>query len=113
MSPTTVDGSFEVGERRAVRHWILAWLGAPILGIVNGRHTVGFETVFGHWVERESWSTVLEQYDLRAGNVWVGLPAGMVVGPELARRLSARQRGPQTLAHDRSKPDPPVKAAPR
>lgn len=31
--------------------------------------TVGFETVFGRWVEGESWSTVLEQYDVRAGNV--------------------------------------------
>ena len=73
--------------------------------------TVGFETVFGHWVEGESWSTLLEQYDVRAGNVWVVVPAGMVVGPELARRLSARQRGRQTLAHDRSNSDPPVKAA--
>ena len=76
-------------------------------------HTVAFETVFGHWVEGESWSTVLEQYDVRTGNVWVVVPAAIVVGPDLARRLSARQRGRQTLAHDRSKSDPPVKAAPR
>lgn len=168
MSRTTVDGSFAVGEHRVVRRWILAWLGAPILGIVNGATrealykdaagekaagvistgtllgllagymsllerrwplnggrealsvgagwaalTIAFETAFGRWVEGESWSTVLEQYDVRAGNAWAVVPAAIAVGPELARRLSARQRGRQILAHERSEFDRSAKAAPQ
>jgi hypothetical protein len=151
MNRATVQRSCAVGDRRAVRRWILAWLGAPILGIVNGATretlyegavgekaagvistgtllgllagymwllerrwpldgrrealsvgaawailTVGFETVFGRWVEGESWSTVLEQYDVRAGNAWAVVPASILVGPELARRFATGQ-------HERAK----------
>ena len=53
--------------------------------------TVLFESAFGHWVEGESWSTVLEHYDVTAGNAWLVVPAAMVVGPELVRRLEARE----------------------
>lgn len=129
-----------------MKRWIVAWLGAPILGILNGGTrdvlyeealgekaagivstgtllallgaymwilqrrwplktepealsvgaawaglTVLFESAFGHWVEGESWSTVLEHYDVTAGNAWLVVPAAMVVGPELVRRLEARE----------------------
>lgn len=131
-----------------MKRWILAWAGAPVLGVVNGgtrdalyadalgddaanlvstgtllallagyvwllerrwplasRHealtvgaawaalTVAFESSFGHWVEGESWSAVLENYDVSAGKFWIVVPAAMLVGPELARRLAARERG--------------------
>lgn len=129
-----------------MKRWIVAWLGAPILGILNGGTrdvlyeealgekaagivstgtllallgaymwilqrrwplktepealsvgaawaglTVLFESAFGHWVEGESWSTVLEHYDVTAGNAWLVVPAAMVVGPEIVRRLEARE----------------------
>lgn len=129
-----------------MKRWILAWLGAPVLGIVNGgarealyEEAVGekaagvistgtllallvgymwllegrwplrsrrealsvgvswaalavlFESAFGHWVEGESWPTVFEQYDVTAGNAWVVIPLAMAAGPELVRRLAARQ----------------------
>ena len=48
--------------------------------------TVAFEFAFGRWVGGESWSALLENYDVRAGKVWVLIPAAMVGGPELARR---------------------------
>ena len=127
-----------------MKRWILAWIGAPILGIVNGgtrellykgalgekaagivstgtllallasymwllqrrwplaserealsvgaawaAMTVLFESAFGHWVEGESWSKVLEQYDVTAGNPWIVVPISMLVGPEVVRRLTA------------------------
>lgn len=130
-----------------MKRWILAWVGAPVLAIVNGgtRDTlyadavgedaagvistgtllallggyiwllqrrwplgsrrealsvgaiwatlaVGFEFGFGHWVEGDSWSTLLANYDVTAGKVWVLVPAALVVGPELVRRLAARER---------------------
>jgi hypothetical protein len=129
-----------------MKRWVLAWIGAPILGIVNGGTrdalyeeaigeeaagiistgtllallagymwllerrwplgserealsvgaawaalTVAFESAFGHWVEGESWSTVLEHYDVTAGNAWIVVPAAMAAGPELMRRLSTRE----------------------
>ena len=54
---------------------------------------MGFEFGFGHWVEGDSWSTLLANYDVTAGKVWVLVPAALVVGPELVRRLAARERG--------------------
>jgi hypothetical protein len=133
-----------------VTRWILAWLGAPVLGIVNGGArdalyeeaigenaagvvstgtllallagymwllerrwplrsqrealsvgaawaalTVLFESAFGHWVEGESWSVVLEHYDVTEGNAWIVVPLAMAAGPELMRRLAARD-----TAHD-------------
>jgi hypothetical protein len=129
-----------------MRRWILAWMGAPVLGILNGGTrdalyeeavgenaagiistgtllgllagymwllqrrwplegqrdalsvgaawavlTVAFESAFGHWVEGESWSTVLEHYDVTAGKAWIVVPAAMALGPEVMRRLSAHE----------------------
>lgn len=51
--------------------------------------TVAFEFGFGHWVAGDSWSSLLENYDVPAGKVWVLVPAGMAVGPELARLTSS------------------------
>jgi hypothetical protein len=128
-----------------MKRWILAWLGAPVIGIVNGGTrdalyeeavgekvagvlstgtllallagymwllerrwplrsgrealsvgvswaalTVLFESAFGHWVEGESWSAVFAHYDVRAGNAWIVIPVAMAAGPELVRRLAAR-----------------------
>lgn len=128
--------------------WLLAWLGGPVLGILNGGArdalyeeavgeqaanvvstgtllallagymwllerrwplrtrrealtvgaawavlTVLFEAGFGRWVEGEPWSAVLEQYDVTAGNAWIVVPAAMAAGPELVRRLAARDAG--------------------
>lgn len=132
-----------------MKRWILAWLGGPVLGIVNGGTrelvyeealgekaagivstgtllallggymcllerrwplenqrealtvgagwaalTVVFESAFGHWVEGESWTSVLENYDVTAGKAWIVVPAAMVVGPELARRAAAHEARP-------------------
>lgn len=134
-----------------MKRWILAWLGAPVLGIVNGgardalyeetigekaagvvstgtllallagymwlleRHwplrsqgealsvgaawaalTVLFESAFGHWVEGESWSVVLEHYDVTEGNAWIVVPLAMTAGPELMRRLAAHNTARET-----------------
>ena len=130
------------------KRWILAWVGASVLGVVNGAArdatyadavgedaagvistgtllgllagyvwllqrrwpletrrealsvgaawgalTVAFEFGFGHWVAGDSWPTLLEAYDVTEGKVWILVPAAMVAGPELARRLSARELG--------------------
>jgi hypothetical protein len=43
--------------------------------------TVVFEFAFGHWVDGDSWSALLENYDVRAGKVWSLVPTAMAVGP--------------------------------
>ena len=129
------------------KRWILAWVGAAVLGVANGvsrekiyadavgddaahvistgtllallagyiwllerrwplgsrrealsvgaawaAMTVAFEFGFGHWVDGDSWSALVENYDVSAGRVWILVPAAMGAGPELARRLAARER---------------------
>ena len=133
---------------RGSRRWILAWLGASVIGVANGASreafyadtvgddeahlistvtllallsgyiwalqrrwplrsrrealtvgavwaalTVAFEFGFGHWVDGDSWSSLLENYDVTAGRVWIAVPAAMAAGPELARQLAAGERG--------------------
>jgi hypothetical protein len=53
---------------------------------------VAFEFAFGRWVEGDSWSTLLGNYDVTAGKIWILVPAAMLAAPELARRLAARER---------------------
>lgn len=50
--------------------------------------TVAFEFGFGHWVAGDSWSALLENYDVSTGKIWVLVPGAMACGPELARRLT-------------------------
>ena len=50
--------------------------------------TVAFEFAFGYWIDGDSWSELLENYDVTAGKLWALIPASMVAGPELARRLA-------------------------
>lgn len=128
-----------------MKRWMLAWVGAPLLAIVNGgvremlykdplgedaagavstatllallglyiwlleqrwplrgqrdaltigaawaALAVGFEFGFGHWVEGDSWSTLLANYDVTAGKTWVAVPLAIIALPELARRLATR-----------------------
>ena len=58
--------------------------------------TVLFESAFGHWVEGESWSVVLEHYDVTEGNAWIVVPLAMTAGPELMRRLAAHNTARET-----------------
>jgi len=43
--------------------------------------TVAFEFLFGHYVAGNSWSSILEQYDLLAGYVWIFIPLTVLVAP--------------------------------
>jgi hypothetical protein len=63
---------------------------AARVGAAWGALTVAFEFGFGHWVAGDSWSELLENYDVTAGRVWILVPAAMVAGPELARRAGGR-----------------------
>jgi hypothetical protein len=54
--------------------------------------TVAFEFGFGHWVDGDSWSALLENYDITARKIWVLVPIAMATGPDLARRLTRSEQ---------------------
>jgi hypothetical protein len=53
--------------------------------------TVGFESGFGHYVAKQSWTTLREDYDLRHGRLWPLVLVATAVAPAAAR--AARLRG--------------------
>lgn len=65
---------------------------ALTVGAAWAAMAIAFEFGFGHWVEGDSWSTLAANYDVTTGNVWIVIPAALVVGPELMRRLATRER---------------------
>lgn len=52
--------------------------------------TVLFEFGFGHYVAGDSWSSLLEQYDVSRGHIWVVIPLGMATGPAVVREIHER-----------------------
>lgn len=66
----------------------LAWvLGASWLAL-----TLTFELGFGGLVEGLSWETMLADYDITEGRIWVLVPLWVLVAPALLRRGRARGR---------------------
>jgi hypothetical protein len=55
---------------------------ANLLGLLTGYM---FEFGFGHFVARESWSALLEQYNVTGARVWILVPAWMAIGPYILR----------------------------
>jgi hypothetical protein len=53
--------------------------------------TILFEFGFGHWVVGDSWSRLLQAYNLAEGRVWAAVPLWTLMGPEVIRRLRARR----------------------
>jgi hypothetical protein len=131
---------------RTLRRWLLAWVGAPVLAIVNGaarelayKDHVGesaanqisvapllallalyfwllqrrwplatrrdalsigaiwvalsvlFEFGFGHYVEGDSWTVLLQNYDVKAGNVWILILLWIAAGPATVRALGGER----------------------
>ena len=128
------------GTRTRWRLWLIAWVGAAVLGVANGivrgalyeeriglsrAHYVStatlllllgaymrwlssiwpipsrldalriggacsgltamFEFGFGHFVAHDTWSSLLDQYNLARGRVWVLVPIWMAIGPVVVR----------------------------
>jgi hypothetical protein len=79
--------------------WLLGRLPIPTvrLGWLVGTCwlalTLSFEFGFGRFVEHLSWQTMLADYDLSRGRIWVLVPLWLLVAPVVLRRLhSLRSR---------------------
>ncbi|HET7518522.1 MAG TPA: hypothetical protein VFN05_12650 [Actinomycetes bacterium] len=53
--------------------------------------TILFELGFGHYVVGDSWSSLLQAYNLADGQVWAAVPLWTLLGPEVIRRLRGRR----------------------
>jgi hypothetical protein len=52
--------------------------------------TLLFEFGLGHFVEHKAWSTLLADYDLTSGRIWVLVPLWVAIGPAVIRHLQNR-----------------------
>ncbi len=56
------------------------------IGAVWVAATIVFEFGFGHYVDGASWTTLLADYDLSRGNLWVLVLVTIAIAPALTRR---------------------------
>ena len=60
------------------------------VGLLWAGLTVAFEFGFGHYVAGDSWDSLLGQYDVTAGRIWVLVPLFVLVSPLLFGRYLKR-----------------------
>jgi hypothetical protein len=73
--------------------WLtISWIGpataldAMKIGLLWLGLTLAFEFLVGHYVFRQPWNTLLEDYDIRRGRIWVLALLVVVLAPLLAAR---------------------------
>ena len=66
---------------------------AFLLGLLWLCMTLAFEFLFGHYVAGNSWETLLADYDLPSGRVWVLLLGWIALAPLLFHRLQTKTTG--------------------
>ena len=49
--------------------------------------TLAFEFGFGHWIAGDSWRALLDDYNVRAGRIWVLIPLVTALAPAAMARL--------------------------
>ena len=69
------------------RRWPLTTTADAVrIGVLWVAMTVAFEFGFGHYVDGAPWSTLLADYDLSRGNLWVLVLVTIALAPSVARR---------------------------
>jgi len=84
VSTLTLLLLFAVYIGAALRFWPPASQGqAFTIGLVWLGLTLAFEFLFGHYASGLSWGTLLHDYNVPAGRVWVLVPVWVLVAPPL------------------------------
>lgn len=65
----------------------LAWQ----VGAAWALMTLAFEFGFGHYVTGNSWSTLLADYNVFDGRLWVLIPLTILLAPPVVRRTTTRR----------------------
>lgn len=74
---------------------IATWQQAVSIGATWTAMTLAFELGFGRFVEHLSWSTMLADYDVTSGRIWVLVPLWLLAGPAVIRGLQSRHEDEQ------------------
>ena len=74
---------------------IATWQQAVSIGAAWMAMTLVFELGFGRFVEHLSWSTMLADYDVTSGRIWVLVPLWLLAGPAVIRRLQSTDEDEQ------------------
>lgn len=61
------------------------------VGAMWGALTVAFEFLGGHYINGDSWQTLVNAYDVTAGHLWPMAVAGVVLAPSGARSWRRRK----------------------
>lgn len=78
---------WQLGKRLPIPTARLAWA----LGAAWTVMTLAFEFGFGRFVEHLSWSTMLADYDLTRGRIWILVPVTLLVLPWTVRAVQRRR----------------------
>jgi hypothetical protein len=71
------------------RRWpLISTADAVRIGLLWVAMTVAFEFGFGHYVDGASWATLLADYDITRGNLWILVLLTIGSAPVLARRAT-------------------------
>jgi hypothetical protein len=73
------------------RHPLPSVPAALQVGLMWSSASVAFEFAFGHYVNKDSWSKLLEAYDLLDGRLWLLDVVGIAAAPALARAWRVRR----------------------
>lgn len=86
VSTATLIAALVPYTRAVERRWPLpSDRAAARVGATWVALTVAFEFGFGHYVAKQSWATLLADYDLRRGRLWPLVLAATAAAPALAR----------------------------
>lgn len=83
-----LESAWPIPSRRAALGIGCAWSGL----------TVAFEFGFGHFVAHDTWSALLDQYNLARGKIWLVIPVWMTIGPAVLRTSLRRDTEPNCRA---------------
>lgn len=97
LSTVTLMALIAVAAWLAGARWPLGSLrAASTVGLCWMLMTIAFEFILGGVILGRPWASLLQDYDVCAGRIWVLIPMWLLVVPMLAIRLRAR------MAHGRS-----------
>jgi hypothetical protein len=97
VSTATLIAAILLYARAVERRWpIAAPRTAAGIGASWVALTVAFEFGFGHYVAKQSWSTLLADYDLRRGRLWPLALFATGAAPAAARATRQRRVAPRS-----------------
>jgi hypothetical protein len=92
VSTATLVAALTPYVRAVDRRWPLPTArGAAGVGAAWVALTLAFEFGFGHYVAKQSWQTLLADYDLRRGRLWPVVLAAVATMPATAREIRLRR----------------------